>query len=67
MVKQLDYLRNRLNTSIWFIPVCISIASFALGLLMLRLEASLRLRLGLCQHQTPPALGAGRGTPKSPG
>ena len=38
MVKQFDYLRNRLNTSIWFIPVCISIASFTLGLLMLLLE-----------------------------
>ena len=38
MVKQLDYLRNRLNTSIWFIPVCISIASFVLGLLILWLE-----------------------------
>jgi uncharacterized membrane protein len=38
MVKQLDYLRNRLDASIWFIPVCISIASFALGLLMLWLE-----------------------------
>ena len=38
MVKELDYLRNRLNTSIWFIPVCISIASFALGLMMLWME-----------------------------
>jgi uncharacterized membrane protein len=38
MLKQLDYLRNRLDTSIWFIPVCISIASFALGLVMLWLE-----------------------------
>jgi uncharacterized membrane protein len=38
MIKHFDYLRNRLNTSIWFIPVCISIANFALGLLMLWLE-----------------------------
>ena len=38
MVKYFDYLRNRLDASIWFIPVCISITSFVLGLLMLWLE-----------------------------
>ena len=38
MVKYFDYLRKRLDTSIWFIPVCISIACFVLALLMLWLE-----------------------------
>lgn len=38
MVKYFDYLRNRLDASIWFIPVCISITSFVLGLLMLWLK-----------------------------
>ncbi|MCG6899391.1 MAG: DUF2254 domain-containing protein [Gammaproteobacteria bacterium] len=38
MVKYFDYLRNRLDTSIWFIPVCISTACFALGMLILWVE-----------------------------
>jgi uncharacterized membrane protein len=38
MGRYFDYLCNRLNTSIWFIPVCISFASFALGIMMLWLE-----------------------------
>jgi len=38
MDKYFDYLRNRLDTSIWFIPVTFCIAGFALGLQMLWLE-----------------------------
>jgi uncharacterized membrane protein len=38
MIKQIDYLRNRLDTSIWFIPASLCIAGFAFGMLMLWLE-----------------------------
>jgi uncharacterized membrane protein len=38
MIKHIDYLRNRLDTSIWFIPVSFCIAGFAFGLQMLWLE-----------------------------
>jgi uncharacterized membrane protein len=38
MDKYFDYLRNRLDTSIWFIPVTFCIAGFAFGLQMLWLE-----------------------------
>lgn len=38
MLERIDYLRKRLATSIWFIPIALCLASFLLGVLMLGLD-----------------------------
>ena len=38
MLGRFNYLRRRLATSIWLIPICLCVISFLLGVLMLGLD-----------------------------